>query len=140
MESKNRNLMQETMRLRREEEVERSETYKEDSRERLVRSLEKKFKTTFIGALAHFEEAFGPQLWGKGLAYGQLSELQLRNKKTWDLVRTNVLNNGNNQLRAAIQEIAEYTVEWNRHTLLLDDLDKLRADDIYPTKLERKDD
>ncbi len=90
------------------------ENYNIRSSDRLARSVERKFKTTFIGSLNAFQQAFG-RLWGDGLAEEKLTDDQLKFRKLWEQTRTNVLNNGNNQLRAALQEISEYTVEWGRH-------------------------
>jgi hypothetical protein len=66
-----------------------------------------------IGALASFEEAFG-QLWGKGLDDVELTSDQRQYKDIWELIRTEVLNKGNNQLRAAMSEIDQYTVAFNK--------------------------
>ena len=86
--------------------------YKENSRKRLLKNLEKKFKTTMIGALARFEENFG-ELWGHGAE--SLTEEQAAWRKIWEETRTEILNNGNNQLRGAQDEIAHYTMSWDRY-------------------------
>ena len=88
--------------------------YHSRSGERLNKSIERKFRTTFIGSLSSFEEAFG-HIWRNREPEELLTPEELKNRRLWEQVRTNVLNNGNNQLRAAQSEIAEYTVEWNRH-------------------------
>jgi hypothetical protein len=79
----------------------------------LKRHITSKLKTTMIGALASFEEAFG-QLWGKGLDDVELTSDQRQYKDIWELIRTEVLNKGNNQLRAAMSEIDQYTVAFNK--------------------------
>lgn len=84
----------------------------------LKESIERKFRTTFIGALSAFEEEFG-YLWGRGLPFNKLTAEQREEKLAWDAVRTKVLNNGNNQMRAAHDEISEYTVERNKHFVSL---------------------
>jgi hypothetical protein len=109
---------QETTRLKKEFQEKSKTTFNLRSSDRLVKSIEKKFRTTFIGALSYFEEVFGG-LWGDREPESTLSPQQIRNRRLWEQVRTNVLNNGNNQLRAAQSEIAEYTVEWNKHTVQL---------------------
>lgn len=90
------------------------ERYKEHSKKRLMQNLRRKFNTTMIGALAQFEESFG-ELWGHGLALDELSKDQMYYRKKWEEVRTNILNNGNNQARAADDEIAQYTLTWNKY-------------------------
>lgn len=91
-----------------------TEKYKEHSKKRLMLNLKKKFDTTMIGALVQFEDHFG-RLWGHGLSLDQLSNQQIEWRKIWEEVRTNILNNGNNQARAADDEIAQYTMTWNRY-------------------------
>ena len=91
-----------------------AEKYKEHSKKRLMTNIKKKFNTTMIGALAQFEEYFG-HLWGHGLPLDRLSTQQVEYRKKWEEVRTNILNNGNNQSRAADDEIAQYTMTWNRY-------------------------
>lgn len=91
-----------------------AEKYKENSKKRLMTNIDKKFQTTMIGSLAQFEEFFG-NLWGHGLPLDRLSSTQVENRKIWEEVRTNILNNGNNQARAARDEIAQYTMTWNRY-------------------------
>jgi len=85
--------------------------YKENSKKRLMSVIEKKFKTTMIGALARVEDGFG-SLWGHGQR--DLTPEQQEFRKLWTEVRTDVLNNGNNQLRGALDEIANYTMSWDK--------------------------
>lgn len=86
--------------------------YRDNSKKRLISIIEKKFKTTMIGSLATFEETFG-YLWGHGEQ--SLSEEQAEFRRMWDEVRTEILNKGNNQLRAAQDEIASYTMTWDKY-------------------------
>lgn len=106
--------LKESARLRKVFQTNIKEKYFVRSGERLNKSIEKKFRTTFIGAISIFEEVFGHK-WGHNLPEEKITPEQLKNRKLWEQVRTNILNNGNNQLRAAQSEISEYTVEWNRH-------------------------
>ncbi len=85
--------------------------YKENSKRRLLQVLDKKFQTTMIGALARFEEAFG-ELWGH--KDKEITEEQMEFRRIWEQVRTDILNNGNNQRRAAQEEIANYTMSWDK--------------------------
>lgn len=89
------------------------ERYKLNSRKRLMKTIERKFNTTMIGALAKFEEHFG-SLWGHGCPPHERTLEERQWFEAWQEVRTAVLNNGNNQLRASLDEIAQYTMTWNR--------------------------
>lgn len=60
---------------------------------------EKKMQTAFIGALSCFEKEFG-WLWGCGLPEEECSPEQREWRRVWERCRNNVLNVGNNQLRA----------------------------------------
>jgi hypothetical protein len=91
-----------------------NEKFKNESKRRLTKNVEKKFKTTMIGALASFENVFG-ELWGLGKEEDNLNNEELYWKDKWDIARNQVLNNGNSQLRAAIEEITEYSMSWNRY-------------------------
>ena len=88
--------------------------YKDSSKRRLSNILKKKFDTTIIGSLAAFEEKFG-ELWGHGLAMGDLDEDQRYWREVWMETRSKVLDNGNANLRAAQNEISQYTLSWNRY-------------------------
>ncbi len=89
--------------------------FQDNSKSRLVDNIQKKFKTTMIGALAAFEEEFG-EIWGDGLNPEDMSRDQLEEKERWDRVRSRVLDNGNDQARSATEEISNHTVSWNRYT------------------------
>ena len=88
--------------------------YKDNSKRRLLNILKKKFDTTIIGSLAAFEERFG-DLWGHGLPMQELDEDQQYWREIWTETRSKVLDNGNSNLRAAQNEIAQYTLSWNRY-------------------------
>ena len=88
--------------------------YKENSKRRLSNILKKKFDTTIIGSLAAFEDRFG-ELWGHGLPTKELDEDQLYWREAWTDARSKILDNGNANLRAAQNEIAKYTLSWNRY-------------------------
>ena len=92
----------------------REDRYLEQSRRRLDKIVSTKIRTAFIGALAAFEEEFG-FLWGHDIDEEDLTSEQQQMLELWIRVRTNVLNNGNTQLRAARNEIANQTIKWNRH-------------------------
>ena len=88
--------------------------YKDNSKRRLANILKKKFDTTIIGSLAAFEDRFG-ELWGHGMAIDDLDEDQLYWRELWMETRSKVLDNGNANLRAAQNEISQYTLSWNRY-------------------------
>jgi len=92
----------------------REERFLEQSRRRLDKIVSTKVRTAFIGALAAFEEEFG-FLWGHEASEDHLTAEQQNMRELWIRARTNVLNNGNTQLRALRNEIANQTVKWNRH-------------------------
>ena len=94
--------------------TDRDSSNKDNSKRRLLNILKKKFDTTIIGSLAAFEEKFG-DLWGHGLAMNDLDEDQRYWRDVWMETRSKVLDNGNSNLRAAQNEIAQYTLSWNRY-------------------------
>ena len=92
----------------------KEDRYLEESRKRLDKIVCTKVRTGFIGALAAFEAEFG-FLWGQDCPEHELTAEQLDMRELWDIARTNVLNNGNTQLRAVRNEIANHVIKWNRH-------------------------
>ena len=88
--------------------------YKDNSKRRLLNILKKKFDTTIIGSLAAFEDWCG-ELWGHGLSMNDLDEDQRYWRDLWMETRSKVLDNGNSNLRAAQNEISQYTLSWNRY-------------------------
>jgi hypothetical protein len=103
-------------RITQQREADRQEAakrYAQQSRERLRKNMETKIRTTMIGSLALVEQKFS-SLWGQGKPRNQLTDAELAWETIKDELRTEILNNGNNQLRAAIAEINQYDVTWNR--------------------------
>ena len=94
--------------------VDKDSQYKDNSKRRLLNILKKKFDTTIIGSLAAFEERFG-ELLGHGLSMNDLDEDQRYWRDLWMETRSKVLDNGNSNLRAAQNEISQYTLSWNRY-------------------------
>ncbi len=90
----------------------------EQSKEQLFIQIKKKLETSFIGALSHMENNFGP-LWGHGLAEQELTDEQREFRQAWDMCRSAILDNGNNQIRALQNELKQYTVHWERYKLNL---------------------
>lgn len=86
------------------------------SQKRFIDNLTKKFNTTMIGAISEVEKAFG-YLWGHGKPENRLSKEEKICREKFMLLRTSILNNGNNQLRAAINEVGEYTMAWQKYNM-----------------------
>lgn len=99
-------------RFREQAKKRNEEKYRDSSKKRLIGNIEKKFKTTMIGSLASFEKYFG-ELWGHG--GDELTSEELKFRELWEQARTEILNNGNSQLRIAQEEIAQYSMTWNRY-------------------------
>jgi hypothetical protein len=94
----------------------KDQQYKDNSKRRLLVNLQKKFNTTIIGSLAVFEEFFG-DLWGHGKAVEDLTWDEQEWRKIWSTARSRILDNGNSNLRAAQNEIAQYTLHWDRYVV-----------------------
>jgi hypothetical protein len=67
-----------------------------------------------IGALASFEAEFG-HLWGYGKDGSELTEEEITYREMWERARTEVLNKGNNQLRAAQDELGQYSLKFESY-------------------------
>lgn len=68
---------------------------------KLIDNIYKKFQTTMIGAIARFEDNFG-YLWDND------SKEADRFADIWEYTRNSILNNGNKQARAAIEDINDF--------------------------------
>ncbi len=91
--------------------------YLNDSKIRLENIIATKLRTTFIGAIDAFERTFG-DLWGYN-SDKPLTKSQKEMKQLWQQVRNDILDLGNNQLRAAQLELENHTIKWNRYTMIL---------------------
>jgi hypothetical protein len=92
----------------------RQQKYLDDCRKRLSTIAEKKMQTVFIGALDAIEHAFG-HLWGIDLRDEDRTDEEKEIFELWQELRTEILNNGNNQARALLNEISNHVVQWNRY-------------------------
>ena len=101
--------------VRKDDRQHKQEVLAEQSKTQLIKVLQKKFQTTFIGALSAFEKEFG-SLWGFG-SNKPLTEKQKSAADVWERVRIAILNNGNNQLRAVLNELQQYTTTFNGYKL-----------------------
>ena len=98
--------------IRKQQKIDSENRIAYDSRERLKRTSAKKFRTTFIFSISEFETTFGLEVWGHGLPEEELTATQKANRDRWQQVRTNILNNGNTQLRAMEAEIDLHEVKF----------------------------
>jgi hypothetical protein len=97
-----------------QDDAKRIDNLKDASRERLLKIIEKKIRTTMIGALAAIEETIGRELWGHGKPDKNCTPEELRWRGIWlEKVRPAILNNGNSQLRAMQAEVVLYDMMWN---------------------------
>lgn len=107
----------------RDKEAAKAAKYNEDSKERLNKIATTKVKTTMIGALSIIEKHFG-FLWGldeNGKDTGrELSPAERHMKDLYEeVVRSEILDLGNSQIRNMTAEIQQYNVEWKRYHLQL---------------------
>ena len=76
------------------------------SKKKLTDAIVKRIRTTMIGAIAELERSEFGKIFGFGKT--KLTEEERKWKMIWDEVRTNILNQGNNQLRECQREIEQY--------------------------------
>jgi hypothetical protein len=91
-----------------------ADRYARDSKAQLLAVCKRKCQTGFIGALSRVEQLLG-DLWGHGRPAAECSPDQLAWRPVWEELRTAILTNGNNQVRALENELALYTVTWDRY-------------------------
>lgn len=72
-----------------------------NKKEELIFNIEKRLKTTMIGAIAKFEKNFA-YLWERDNINREKFE------DLWEETRNEILNNGNHQIRAAIKELSDF--------------------------------
>jgi len=110
------NKFAEAVEVRKQARIRNEAKYRENSKRRLVALIEKKMKTTMIGALSSFEESFG-YLWGINKHHSSLSEEELILRELWENTRTEILNKGNNQIRATKEELGQHNVVWQPYKM-----------------------
>lgn len=66
----------------------------------LLDNIYKRFQTTMIGALARFEDSFG-HIWENEPDNNPVWD-------TWEFTRNSILNNGNKQARAALDDLKQF--------------------------------
>lgn len=71
----------------------------------------KRLETTMIGALSRFENIFG-YLWGQHKHHTEpLTDNELYFENLWQDVRNNILNHGNQQIRAMQNDMNKHSNE-----------------------------
>lgn len=90
--------------------------FREQSKKRLLKAVETKMRTTFIGAISAIEEELGA-LWGHGK--NKLTEEEEEFKRIWERLRSHILDTGNSQLRAIVKEINQYNIAWEEQYVSL---------------------
>jgi hypothetical protein len=97
--------------------------YNSESKSRLLSILRKKLMCSFIGALDRIEKS----------KFGELID-----KPEWEAeyenLRREILNNGNQQIRAIEDELNHYTVHWERYQVRMP---VLRTKEDYDKFYER---
>lgn len=96
--------------VRRRNELEELDkiTETEEDKNALIENISTKLKTSFIGALAAFENNFG-YLWGHNSLKLTVEQKELRDK--WKLVRKEILDKGNDQIKYAKLEFGKYEIK-----------------------------
>jgi len=67
----------------------------------IINNIEKRMKTTMIGAIAKFEDRFS-YLWEEDNINRE------RYEDLWENTRNDILNSGNHQIRSAIKELSDF--------------------------------
>lgn len=92
----------------RKRNFEEDAAFKEASKRKLKKEIEKKIQTTMIGALDSIEKKFG-FLWEE--------ESELYN--IYQELRKEILDKGNKQIRDVGKELERYDVEWLKYSINL---------------------
>jgi hypothetical protein len=72
-----------------------------EQQKQIINDIETRLKTTMIGSLARFEQSFG-HLWEEP-GPDQQEYLDL-----WEYTRNSILNNGNKQIRLALDNLSSF--------------------------------
>jgi hypothetical protein len=87
--------------------------YIEKSKNRFIKILKSKLTTATIGAIDAIENSAFGDLWDSD------DKQSVFWQKEWAQVRSKILTNGNNQMRALVKELNQYSLCWNRYSLKL---------------------
>lgn len=86
-------------------------TIQEKSRTRLSKEVKKRIETTMIGALASIEKYFG-DLWCHNC--DERSPRQALLKNAYEVLRSEILDRGNKEIREIQAELQDYDIEWKK--------------------------
>ncbi len=95
----------------------KEDKYKESSKEKLYKIAKKKIETTMIGALSTVEKHLG-FLWGHD-SQEDLSPEEQHIKSIYDMIRSEILDKGNSQIRNLESEMSHYEIKWLRYHMNL---------------------
>lgn len=90
----------------------RDQKHKSESRDRLSGVLKKKVQTTMIGALSTIEENLG-FLWENDTCTVTKSQM----KELYNIIRSEILDRGNNQARNIDAELSQYEISWLKFSI-----------------------
>ncbi len=90
--------------------------YRDTCKATLKKELETLFKTTFIGSVDIIDKKLG-HLWGRGIPYSELTDSEKEWREVRNYVRNRILDNGNNQFRAACDKVDCYNVELKQNSI-----------------------
>ena len=94
------------------------EKYRESSKKRLMKNVERKFKTTMIGALSTLESSFG-FLWGFEVPEEDKTPEQKKVYEIYEEARAQILDRGNTQIRNLESEFVNYDIVRKRYQITL---------------------
>lgn len=86
----------------------REQRHKDISKDKLLKVAKKRVQTTMIGALSSIEETFG-FLWENDQVM----------KDAFEELRSEILDRGNNQIRALESDFSTYEIVWKKYTYQL---------------------
>lgn len=86
----------------------REQRHKDISKEKLLKMAKKRIQTTMIGALYSIEETFG-DLWENNDVL----------REAFEELRSEILDRGNNQIRALESDFSTYEIVWKKYTYQL---------------------
>jgi hypothetical protein len=92
----------------------REDKSKQESKDRLSKTLKKKIQTTMIGALSSIEENFG-FLWESENDSVSVNKQDMKN--LYNKLRSEILDKGNNQARNIDAELSQYDIELFRYSI-----------------------
>ena len=92
----------------------KNDIVKEKSKDRLKAAVQKRIKTTMIGSISSIEKIFG-DLWGHECEFRTAEQEELY--QVFVELRTEILDNGNLQIRSFENDLQAYEVEWTGYHL-----------------------